>query len=449
MGRICFILVAGLDQSMLRRAKDAGVSLPTLAAFSHAMALEPVWPAVTCPMQATLTTGAGPAKHGIIANGLYTYNQPALHAKLDMTNMAEVRREVSFWEQSNELLDAPRFWQGSGKKVAMLFWQNSMKGAADIVVTPKPEHSADGKTLTACWSSPPELYGEQAAKFGPFPLHHYWSPMAGLPSTTWIVNSAIDVWQRHSPDLELVYIPHLDFNLQRLGPNHTTMMKDLVAVDAELKRLVDTVRETGATPIVAGDYAMTEVNTGILPNVTLRQAGLLTTRQDASAKVLIDYGRSAAFAMCDHQIAHVYAHKSQFEETVAALYNLPCVERIITKREDLAALGLDHPRSGNIVLIAQSEGWFGHDWWYTESEKPMWQFSVDIHRKPGFDPRELFMDMPKKIIAQSIGVVKGSHGRVAASATEWPVLLCDAPLAPVGQAIKAPAVAGWLRGLLG
>lgn len=178
-------------------------------------------PAVTCTAQATLTTGVNPgggAGHGVICNGLYTHGSAELREKLDLSDHADARVNVSFWEQGNPLLERPRFWAKSGKKVAMLFWQHSMRGAADIVVTPKPEHTADGKTLTACWSAPADLYATLTKELGPFPLHNYWSPMAGLPSSQWIAKSAEHVWKNHNPDLQLVYIPHLDFNLHAWAP---------------------------------------------------------------------------------------------------------------------------------------------------------------------------------------------------------------------------------------
>ncbi len=218
MARICFILVAGLDAHVHARAKK-----PLDFAFSST--LRPVLPAVTCTMQATLTTGATPAEHGIISNGLYAYGNSDLESLIDTGSFADFRRQVSFWEQSADLLQKPRFWNGRGWKTAMLFWQQSIPGrraqdAADIVLTPKPEHGPDGKTISACWSRPADLYGQMVAEFGSFPLHQYWGPMASLPATAWIIQSARAVWRKHSPDIQFVYIPHLDYNLQRLGPDH-------------------------------------------------------------------------------------------------------------------------------------------------------------------------------------------------------------------------------------
>ncbi len=357
MARTCVILVAGLDAHLLSRAGGGG-ALKTLGGMPWHAAYRPAFPAVTSTAQATLATGVVAETHGIICNGLYTHGEPELQSHLDLSNHADARVNVSFWEQSNSLLQTPRFWQSPGfpkKKTAMLFWQNSMRGAADVVITPKPEHTPDGKTLTACWSDPPNLYAELTAALGPFPLHNYWSPMAGLPSSQWIAKAAMHVWKNHAPDLQLVYVPHLDFNLQRLGPEHPALVKDLQDVDTLIAPLVEQVRADGGRVIILGDYGMHEVSRPIVPNVALRQAGLLATRPDATGKLLVDHDASAAFVMADHQVAFLHCVSEKQEEAVALLEKLDGVDRIATGKEALAALGLAAPRTGNAVLLAKSE----------------------------------------------------------------------------------------------
>ncbi len=440
MAKICFVLIAGLDHALLSRTPG----LKTLTSFQHTLALKPVTPAVTSTMQATLTTGTLPSEHGIIANGLYTYNRPDLHANLDLTSFADYRRQTSFWEQSNKLLQKPRFWEGTGQRVAMLFWQNSMHGAADVVVTPKPEHTPDGKTMTACWSNPAGLYAELVAKLGPFPLHQYWGPMASLPSSVWILKAAEDIWRRNIVDIELVYVPHLDYNLQRRGPNDPSIAKDLQDLDAALAPLANAVRNSGGQLIIAGDYSITEVSTSIMPNLALRQAGLLTTIPDESGKLLMDYANSRAFAMVDHQIAHIYCPPAVHQQVAGILEELPGVDHVLVAPEEIAALGLANPRSGNIIALSHKSAWFAHDWWLSDAEKPAWQFGVDIHRKPGYDPRELFFDPQRKCIAQDPTLVKGSHGIVGQTAADWPVLLCDSESHPPGEVVDAVNIAQWI-----
>ena len=440
MPRICFILVAGLDQQLASTTADVFTS------FAHRNTLAPVTPAVTCTMQATLTTGKIPARHGIICNGLYTHDNAALQQFLDDDSFPEFRRQISFWEQSNQLLQTPRFWTGKPIRTAMLFWQQSMPDAADIVLTPKPEHTPDGKTVASCFSRPHDLYQRLTAKLGAFPLHQYWGPLASLPSSQWIINAAMDIWRHDPVDLQLLYVPHLDYNLQRLGPDHPAVAKDAADVATLLAPLVDMVRKDGGIPVIAGDYAMNAVSKAIFPNRALRDAGLLKTHTDEDGKLLIDFAASRAVAMVDHQIAYIYCAADAVDPTKKLLPSLDGIGNLAISAEEKSRLGLNTPRAGQIIALSNSDAWFAHDWWHNDAEKPRWQFSVDIHRKPGYDPRELFFDPVRKCIAQDTTLVKGSHGVIAAASEKQPVLLSD--VAPPAAHTPATDIAGWLANLL-
>lgn len=444
MARICFIVVAGLDGNLSNRcATGAG-----LGSFQHRGSLEPVIPAVTSTMQATLSTGVEPGRHGIIANGLYTFGRTEVQRHLDQGSFAEFRRQTSFWEQANALVQVPRFWAGAGKRVAMLFWQQSMPDAADIVLTPKPEHTPDGKTVTACWSNPADLYPKLTAELGPFPLQAYWGPFAGAASTQWIVKSAVRVWKLQRVDLELVYLPLLDYNLQRMGPDHPAVAADLVALDQSVAELLAVVRADGGRAIVCGDYGVTAVSRCLMPNRLLRGAGLLRTRADEQGKLLVDYQASTAFAMVDHQVAHVYCDQRHTDSVRRLLEGLAGVEHVLAGSAELRAWGLDSPRSGQLVLLAAADAWFAHDWWESDAEKPAWQFTVDIHRKPGYDPREMFLDAPRRCIAQDVALVKGSHGIRPTDSGHAPVVLSDVALPAHDGRLPAAAVAAWLHATL-
>jgi predicted AlkP superfamily pyrophosphatase or phosphodiesterase len=444
MARVCFVLVAGLSRTLVSRASG----LRILQNFAHATSLRPITPAVTCSMQATLTTGVMPSRHGIISNGLYTYNNHNIHHLLDSGSFSEFRRQISFWEQSAALIEAPRFWTGSAKRVAMLFWQQSIPDAADIILTPKPQHTPDGRTISSCWSRPADLYARLAAALGPFPLHHYWGPMASLASSEWIIRSAHDVWMHDRPDLQLVYVPHLDYSLQRLGPDHPQIASELVQVDQLLTPLIHRVRDDGGVAVVAGDYAMTAVMSAAVPNMALRRAGLLQTHPDGDGKLLIDYEASSAVAMVDHQIAHIYCRPQVLHTAAEVLRSLAGVDRIASTSEEKKVLGLDSTRSGDLILLSRKDAFFIHDWWFSDAEKPAWQFSVDIHRKPGYDPRELFFDSEHKCISQDPGMVKGSHGIVDSNPMNWPILYSDAPLPTAGGYFTSENCAAWLKKLL-
>jgi hypothetical protein len=218
---VCVIDIPGLSQKLLS-AVPANSALGKWIRANRVLGLTPSWPAVTCSMQATLTTGVSPERHGIVANGIATFRSTEDQRLIDPSNFAEYRREVSFWEQSNQFVEAPRFWQdASGKskwKTAMLFWQNCMPGfveplkpAADIVLTPKPEHGPDGNITSLLWAQPRELVGQLFNELGPFPLMNYWGPFAKIDSSRWIARAAAHVWTHYSPQLQLVFtFPHLD-----------------------------------------------------------------------------------------------------------------------------------------------------------------------------------------------------------------------------------------------
>jgi predicted AlkP superfamily pyrophosphatase or phosphodiesterase len=412
--RVCVIDLPGLGHELLAEISTAS-GLGQWLAGKHAVGLTPSFPAVTCSVQATLTTGHRPAEHGIIANGVPTFRSAADQALVDASNFAEYRRQISFWEQSNQFLQRPRFWQDeSGRsrwKTALLFFQHSMPGfggarraAADIVLTPKPDHGPDGKLVNLCWSEPAELVPRLFGELGPFPLMNYWGPMAGIASSQWIAKSAAIVWREHSPQLQWVYIPHLDYDMQRFGPDSAQARQAVRDAAAALEPLVAAVLDDGGKIVLLSEYALSRVEEFVQPNRILKDAGLLLTRQTADG-ALIDYERSAAVAMVDHQIAHVYA------KDPAAIMQA----REVLQAHGIAAseptADLRHRRCGDLVLTARSNLWFDYRWWSDAADAPGFAKMVDIHRKPGYDPLELFWDRATNGISQNPALVRGSHGR--------------------------------------
>lgn len=402
--------------------------------------IEPVLPAVTMPVQATYTTGVLPQEHGVVANGFAAYRDPTIRTHLDLDSYPDYRSNVSFWEQSNDLLRTPRKWLFNDaapprSKTALLFFQSAIC-AADIVVTPKPTHTPDGKTTPDCWTNPPELNAQLQAELGMFPLHHYWGPIANIESSKWIAGCAESVWSKHAPDLMLTYVPHLDYNLQRLGPSSDGVVDDLAAVFEALTPLAERVTADGAQLVLLSEYGMTDVDRSLAPNVLLREAGLL--RVDAEGEV--DYTNSTAFAMCDHQVAHVYVSDPAQVERVAALFEGRDEVASLNSGRGRAEVGLDCDRAGDVVLFANENAWFEYKWWNGWAPAPDYAFMVDIHRKPGYDPTELFADpATRRTRADQPELVRGSHGTKPADPADWPVLLGVAPTDPV---VVATDVAG-------
>jgi len=404
----------GLSRQLLAEIPAAS-GLGKWLSGQRAIGLTPSFPAVTCSVQATLTTGRPPAEHGIVANGLATFRSTDDQALVDASNFSEYRRQISFWEQSNQFLQSQRFWQNeSGRsrwKTALLFFQHSMPGfagvrrpAADIVLTPKPDHGPDGKLVSLCWSEPAELVPRLFGELGPFPLMNYWGPMAGIASSQWIAKSAAIVWREHLPQLQWVYIPHLDYDMQRFGPDSPQANQAVRDAATALDPLVAAVLDGDGKIVLLSEYAIGGVEQFVQPNRILAEAGLLLTRQTADGAV-IDYERSAALAMVDHQIAHVYARDA------AAIVQA----REALQAQGIAAsepaTGLRHRRSGDLVLTAQPNAWFDYRWWSDAAAAPVFARMVDIHRKPGYDPLELFWDRAANGVSQNSDLVRGSHGR--------------------------------------
>lgn len=425
--------VVGLTPSLLEHAPN----LKALAAGGAMRPLATVTPAVTTTVQSTFVTGALPREHGVVANGWY-YRDLA---------------EIWFWRQSNHLVGGEKLWDAGKRRdpsftCAKLFWWYNMYASADYSVTPRPMYPADGRKLPDLYSQPPRLRDELQRELGQFPLFRFWGPTADIESTRWIGRSALRVFGRERPTLTLVYLPHLDYSLQRFGPDFFGVEREVAAVDEVCGELIAAARAAGAEVVALSEYGITEVSNPIHVNRALRQAGWLRVREELGREQL-DPGASDAFAVADHQVAHVYVARPELLPEVARLLrSLPGVERVLDdagKRE----LGLDHPRSGELVAISDARSWFTYYHFLDDDRAPDYARTVDIHRKPGYDPVELFVDpklrLPKLRIAtrlaqKTIGMrclmdvisldatlVHGSHGRPTDRAEDGPLFITTRP----------------------
>ncbi|WMT85501.1 alkaline phosphatase family protein [Pelagibacterium sp. 26DY04] len=443
MKQTLVLLVVGLTPSLLGKHTP---SLAKLAERGGQRPLATVVPAVTCSVQATLMTGELPSVHGAVANGWY---------------FREVS-EVSLWKQSERLLAGEMIWD-AGKKLnpdftcAKMFWWYNMHSSADWTATPRPMYPADGRKIPDHYTKPGSLRDELNARLGTFPLFNYWGPTASLRSTEWIVGATEHVTETRQPTLTLVYIPHLDYDIQRFGPDlsHPRMQQALRDVDAAIAPLIESAEREGREVIVVSEYGITPVTEAVHINRALREAGLIAWRDEMGREV-IDHGESRAFAVPDHQIAHIYVRDPADVAAVANLIaNLDGVETVVGKKGK-REMGLDHPRSGELVAIARADRWFSYYYWLDDAKAPDYAATVDIHRKPGYDPVELFVDpdlkMPKLQIGWKIGkrklgfrglldvtsvnrtnLVRGSHGRITDRAEDGPLVISTRPdLLPEG-----------------
>ncbi len=388
-----------------------------LAAWASAggtRALIPCFPCVTCPVQASLTTGVGPEQHGVIANGFYWRD----------------KGHVEMWTSWNEVIQAPQIWErlaAHDRTLTSAVWfpLHSKGAKADFICTPAPIHNPDGSESLWCYTKPQEMYGELRDALGHFPLMNFWGPLSNIKSTNWIVDSAIWAAEKHRPRFSYIYLPHLDYAAQKFGPDSPQAIAALGELDQTIGKLIDGYAAAGLNNVAwvaAGEYAITPVSQVGYPNRLLRNVGLLGLREEAGQEFLVP-GESKAFAMVDHQLAHVYVHDAARIQDVAKLFrNDPTVERVLVG-SDRQSLSLDHPRAGEIVLVSKPDAWFAYYWWNDDARAPAFARTVDIHRKPGYDPVEMFIDMPSRSTPLDATLVKGSHGYPADSASRQTVLI--------------------------
>ncbi len=413
-----FLSVPGLRPGDVTKAQT-----PTLHGWANAGAmaeLTPTFPCVTSPVQAGFWTGGNAESHGVIANGFY-----------DRTKKA-----VEFWVARNGVVggDGAQVWdalRAARPDATSAVWhaQNIKDCGADFIVTPEPIHGPDGTMKLWCYSKPEGLYQELLDTIGHFPLQHYWGPLANIESTRWILNAAAWLHERHAPTLHWVYLPHLDYASQKFGPNSDQASQALRDLDAELAVFAERIAasESGqdVTYLVAGEYALTAVSGAIYPNKALREAGLLSVGECDGAETL-DLAGSTSFAMVDHQLAHVFvSDPKQIDKTAALIAKLPGVARVVCG-DERRELGLCHNRSGEVVAVAKDDHWFAYYWWLDDAKAPGFARTVDIHRKPGYDPVELFFDPATRSIPLDANLVKGSHGAPATEAKHRTALICSA-----------------------
>jgi predicted AlkP superfamily pyrophosphatase or phosphodiesterase len=425
--------------------------LKALAAGGWMAPVRAITPAVTCSAQATYLTGTLPRDHGIVGNGWY-FRELA---------------QVMFWKQAHALISGERVWDQARARdpkltVANMFWWFNMYSSVDWSVTPRPIYPADGRKVLDVYSEPAELRNRLVAELGPFPFFSFWGPKSDIKSSEWIANASMCVDKWHAPTLLLTYLPHLDYNLQRLGPDDPRIRDDVRAIDAICGRLIDHCRSTGRRVLVVSEYGITRVSGAIHLNRALREAGWLKVRDELGLDTL-DAGASDAFAVADHQVAHIYVRNpTRIDDVRKLVAAVPGVESVLDRREQ-ASIGLDHARSGELVAISAADKWFTYYYWLDDRRAPDFARTVDIHRKPGYDPVELFVDptlplpaakaafiLAKKklgfrylmdLIPLDASLVRGSHGRVTDRLADGPVLISsERQTAAASEVIEATAV---------
>ncbi|WCJ58581.1 alkaline phosphatase family protein [Fontisphaera persica] len=464
MQRVAVINVVGLTSRLLQSGH-----LPRLQRWRQRgwlAPIQPAFPAVTCTAQANYLTGCLPAQHGIVGNGWY-------HREL---------AEVHFWKQSNHLVTAPKIWERlrqrhPGFTCAKLFWWFNMYSSADWSITPRPMYPADGRKIFDIYTWPFELKPDLKRELGEFPFPTFWGPAAGVASpqgppeaaSRWIAAAAQWMERKFQPHLHLIYLPHLDYNLQRHGPDAPTVPADLQRVDEITGELLDFFTGRGVAPVVLSEYGLVPVHQPVHLNRLLRQEAWLVLKEELGRE-LLDAGASRAFAVADHQVAHVYVkNPADLPAVRRLLEKTPGVARVLGP-EEIAAAGLRHPRAGDLIAVAAPNAWFTYYYWLDDTRAPDFARTVDIHRKPGYDPVELFLDpalrfprlkigwrllqkrlgfrMLMDVIPLEASLVKGSHGAPPAEAADYPVFIAPCPLPESPPQLPSTAIAAALEAVV-
>lgn len=413
-----------------------GANTPHLAAVAASgglIRIKPVLPAVTCTAQSTYLTGLPPSGHGCVANGWYDRNLSEHH----------------FWKQSNHVVSGRKLWERAreqcpGFTCAKLFWWYNMYSTADWSITPRPMYPADGRKVFDVYSHPMGVRDAIKRDLGDFPFPSFWGPMAGIASSRWIAGSAKWIEERHRPDLSLVYLPHLDYNLQRLGPDDPRLAEDFRAIDTVVGDLLAFYKRNGVKSVILSEYGITAVRRTVALNRLFRARGWLTLKDELGLE-LLDCGASKVFAIADHQVAHVYINDPSIAGEVRTLLESTDGVSSVLDEAGQHAAGLGHPRSGDFVVFSAEDTWFTYYYWDDDRKAPDFARCVDIHRKYGYDPVELFLDpelsVPQlrlawKLLRKKLGfrtlmdvisldasLVRGSHGTCPTRKDEWPVLI--------------------------
>lgn len=428
--RLAVINLVGLSKSLL------GANLPGLTRFAEKNGLQsyaPAFPAVTCTAQSSIVTGTPPAEHGVVANGWY-----------DRENA-----EVRFWKQSNAIVRGEKLWDTLRREIpdftcAKLFWWYNMHSTADFSITPRPLYPGDGRKVFDVHTQPMAMRDALKRDLGPFPFQAFWGPAAGIASSEWIAASAKWVEEHHSPTLSLVYLPHLDYPLQKDGPQAATIPDELRKIDRLATELIDFYESRGIRVLVLSEYGISPVTRPVHLNRLFREKGWIQIKNELGLETL-DCGASRVFAIADHQVAHVYVNDPALRDEVRALLErTPGIDEVRPAAE-LWGGGVASERGGDFIAIATADAWFTYYFWENDALAPDYARTIDIHRKPGYDPCELFIDpaiaFPKLRIAKFLlkkklglrglldvipldaSLVKGSHGRDHVAEDERPVLL--------------------------
>ena len=441
MNKTVVIDIVGLSESVI------GAHTPFLNRYKkdhHFSKITPPFPALTTSSQSTYITGRNPSDHGIVGNGWYD----------------RIEAEVKFWKQSDHLVSSSKIWENARSQnpdftCSKMFWWYNMYSDVEYSATPRPQYRADGVKAPDCYTFPAALRDELQEELGVFPLFNFWGPGANVKSSRWIAEASMIVDHKHDPTLTLIYLPHLDYALQKYGHEDPRSAQSLREIDEIVADLVNHYEKQGARIILLSEYGINPVHQPVHLNRIFREKGWLAIREENNRE-LLDAGASRAFVVADHQIAHVYINDPSIQQSVRdVLESTPGIRKILDS-EDKKTWGIDHERAGDLIVISDDDSWFTYYFWEDDERAPDFARSVQIHKKPGYDPAEMFFDQRNPLIKARAGykllrkklgfryildvisldatLVKGSHGSPFVPEQFHPLCIANTPLP--GGAIK-------------
>jgi len=441
--RVAVLNVVGLCKRDL-------AEMPRLKAWAEKRPVQnfkPAFPAVTCTAQSSYLTGLPVGEHGIVGNGWYDREAA----------------EVKFWKQSNHLVKGEKVWEKGDLTCAKMFWWYNMYSSADFSATPRPLYPADGRKFFDIHTQPMALRETIKADLGDFPFPSFWGPKAGIASSAWIAQSARWIEEKERPDLNLVYLPHLDYGLQKFGPGAPEMAAEYAAIDDVTCDLIDFLESRDIEPLVLSEYGISKVSTPVHLNRLFREKGWIQVKDELGLETL-DCGGCQAFAVADHQVAHIYLNDPTIGKEVREVVLASDGVASIREGRDLWGEGVGRERGGDFVAVSEPDAWFTYYYWLDDQKAPDFARCIDIHRKPGYDPVELFLDPSIKFPLAKIGsflikkklgfrglmdvipldapLVKGSHGRDEVPAEEQPLAIGPG----AEEVASAEAIFSWIRG---
>jgi predicted AlkP superfamily pyrophosphatase or phosphodiesterase len=432
MNRVAVINVVGLTEGLI------GERTPAIKAFARGREVSsfpPAFPAVTCTAQSVYLTGRQAGSHGIVGNGWYDRESA----------------EVRFWKQSNHLVHGEKIWDQlkaahPEASCAKMFWWYNMYSGADWAVTPRPMYPADGRKVFDIHTQPMDLRERIKADLGDFPFPSFWGPASGIESSRWIAESAKWIEREEHPTLNLVYLPHLDYCLQKYGPSADEVLPEMEAIDKVVGDLIDFFQNRGVEVVLLSEYGISEVSRAVHLNREFRKRGWIQVKDELGRETL-DCGGCRAFAVADHQVAHIYINDERIRgDVMELLQHMDGVEEV-REPGKMWGEGVAKERAGDLIAVAEHDAWFSYYYWEDDDKAPDFARCVDIHRKPGYDPVELFIDpeitcpkakiglflLRKKlgfralldVIPLDASLVKGSHGRDRLPESEQPVFIAN------------------------